>query len=91
MPRVALSLEQKKAYKVKDFKGWVCHQMKLSGKNQTEVAKALGISQPRLSGMLKIPQKGERVTADPFTYGDLLTLCELFSVSDEEKIRLLTL
>lgn len=91
MPRVALSLEQKKAYKVKDFKGWVCHQMKLSGKNQTEVAKALGISQPRLSGMLKIPKKGERVTDDPFTYGDLLTLCELFSVSDEEKIRLLTL
>lgn len=91
MPRVALNLEQKKAYKVKDFKGWVCHQMKLSGKNQTEVAAALGISQPRLSLMLKIPKKGERVTADPFSYGDLLILCDLFDIPDEEKIRLLTL
>lgn len=91
MPRVALSIEQKKAYKVKDLKGWVCHQMKVTGKKQKEVAEALGISQPRISSMLKVAKKGERVTADPFTYGDLLTLCNLFDVSDEEKIRLLTL
>lgn len=91
MPRVTLSLEQKKAYKVKDLKGWVCHQMKLSGKTQTEVAKALGLSQPRISSMLKIPKKGERVIADPFSYGDLLTLCDLFNVSGEEKEKLLTL
>ena len=49
MPRVALSIEQKKAYKVKDLKGWVCHQMKLSGKKQKDVAEALGISQPQMS------------------------------------------
>lgn len=91
MPRVAFSIEQKKAYKVKDFKGWIVKQMKLSGKNQTEVARALGISQPRLSSMLKIPKKGERATADPFSYGDLLILCKLFDVSGEEKEKLLTL
>ncbi len=28
---------------------------------------------------------------DPFSYGDIVTLCNLFGVSDEEKIRLLTL
>lgn len=27
MPRVALSVEQKKGYKLKDFKGWVIKQM----------------------------------------------------------------
>lgn len=93
MPKVALSIEQKKAYKVKDLKGWVWKQMKLSGKSQTEVAKAIGISQPRLSDMLRIAEKGDKRkdNPDPFTYGDLLTLCELFDVSDEEKIRLLTL
>ncbi len=93
MPRVALSLEQRKEYKMKDLKGWVHHQMKLSGKNQTEVAKALGISQSRLSGRLRIAKKGEtgKVTADPFSYGDLLILCNLFEVSDAEKQRLLTL
>lgn len=91
MPRVALSLEQKKAYKVKDFKGWVVKQMKLSGKKQKGVAEALEISQPRISSMLKITGNGEKVTADPFSYGNLLILCDLIKVSDEEKIRLLTL
>lgn len=92
MPRIALSIEQKKAYKVKDLKGWVRHQMKLSGKKQKDIAEALGISQPQISKMLKVSvKKGERATADPFTYGDLLTLCDLFEVSDTEKQRLLTL
>lgn len=88
MPRVVI---KKKDYKILDLKGWVVHQMKLNGMKQSDIAKALGISQPRVSGMLKIPKKGEHVPMDVFTYGDLLTLCELFNVSDEEKIRLLTL
>lgn len=93
MPRVALSIEQKKAYKMKDLKGWVWKKMKLSGKSQTEVAKAIGISQPRLSDMLRIAERdeGRKVNPDPFTYGDLLILCDLFEVSDTEKQRLLTL
>ena len=91
MPRVALSIEQKKAYKVKALKGWICYQMKMNGLVQDDIAKALSISQPRVSSMLKIPKKGERVTEDPFSYGDLLILCNLFGVSSEEKERLLTL
>lgn len=87
---MALSLEQKKAYKVKDFKGGV-KQMKLSGKKQKDVAEVLEISQPRISSMLKIAGNGEKVTADLFSYGNLLILCDLIKVSDEEKIRLLTL
>ena len=88
MPRVAI---KKKEYKILDFKGWIVHQMKMSGLTQYDIAEALGISQPNVSRMLKVPKRGERVEIDVFTYGDLLTLCELFEVSDEEKIRLLTL
>lgn len=88
MPRVAI---KEKEYKILDLKGWVVHQMKMSGLKQSDVAKALGISQPRISAMLKIPKKGERIPIDVFTYGDLLTLCKLFDVSGEEKEKLLTL
>lgn len=90
MPRVS---GKRKEYKVKDLKGWVVMQMKLHGMNQADVAKALGLSQPRLSDMLRIAKKGEgrKANPDPFTYGDLLTLCELFEVPGEEKQRLLTM
>lgn len=89
MPRVSA---KRKEYKVKDLKGWIVMQMKLHGMNQADVAKALGRSQPQISYMLKIPKNGrEKITADPFSYGDLLTLCELFDVSGEEKQRLLTM
>lgn len=88
MPRVAI---KKKEYKILDLKGWIVHQMKLSGLKQSDVAEALGISQPRVSSMLKIPKSGEKMPIDVFTYGDLLTLCELFEISDEEKRKLLTL
>lgn len=88
MPRVSI---KRKEYKVIDLKGWVVHQMKLAGMRQTDLAKALGISQSRVSVMLKVPRKGEKIPVDVFSYGDLLTLCELFGTSDEEKQRLLTL
>ena len=99
MPRIALGEEQKKMYKILDFKGWVAKQMKLAGKNQTEVAEALGISPGRMSQMLKIPEtkdrnkkkKGEKLEMDVFSYGQVLTLCEFFGVDGEEKERLLTL
>ncbi len=91
MPRITA---KKKDYKVLDLKGWVEGQMKIHGLNQTDVGKALGLSQPQVSYMLRIPKKEKDRTLnrmDTISYGDLLTLCELFEVSDEEKIRLLTL
>lgn len=88
MPRVAI---KKKEYKILDLKGWVQHQMKITGMRQADIAEALGVSQPMVSTMLKVPKKGEKANIDPFSYGDLLTLCELFHASDEEKTRLLTL
>lgn len=95
MPRSALSMEQRKEYKVKDFKGWVVKQMKLNRKRQADVAEALGISIGRVSQMLKIPDpkkdKGKHITEDPFSYGQVLILCEFFGVDGEEKKRLLTL
>ena len=92
MPRVSV---KRKEYKMLDLKGWIQHQMKVTGKRQADVAEALGVSQSRVSQMLKIPDrkksKNEKVTVDPFSYGDLLSLCELFGVDGEEKKRLLTM
>lgn len=91
MPRVAI---KKKDYKVLGLKGWVEGQMKIHGLNQTDIGKALGLSQPQVSYMLRIPKKENDRTLnkmDIFTYGDLLTLFKLFETPDEEIIRLLTL
>lgn len=93
MARIALSPEQKRAYKLKDFKGWVHKQMKLNGMNQADLGKALGVSQVRVSQMLKSPdpKSKSRADPDPFSYGDLLVLFDLFETPEEERKRLLTL
>ncbi len=95
MPRVALGMEQKRDYKLKDFKGWVKSQMHLNHKTQADVGRALGISQSMVSQMLKVPdkknKKDEKIKPDPFTYGQVLTLCEFFGANEEEKQKLLTL
>lgn len=95
MPRVALSLGQRRDYKLRDFKGWVIMQMKLNGKRQADVAEALGISCGRVSQMLKISDpkkdKGKKEEKDPFSYGQVLTLIEYFGISDEEILHLMKL
>ena len=91
MPRNHLD---RKRYKLKDLKKWVKMQMAATGKTQAEVGKVLGISQGMVSQMLKDPdkrKKGEKVNPDPFSYGQVLTLCEYFEVDGEEKQRLLTM
>ncbi len=93
VPRVALSMEQRMDYKLRDFKGWVIMQMKLNHKTQKEVGKALGVSQSKVSQMLKVPKDGKeerKVKKDPFTYGQVLTLCEFFGVDEKEKQKLFT-
>ena len=92
MPRVALTAAQRRDYKLRDFKGWVTKQMKLNGKRQADVAAVLGLSTSRVSQMLKIPKgKNDKTDPDPFSYGQVLTLCEFFRVDGEERERLLTL
>ncbi len=92
MPKVALTTAQRREYKVRDFKGWVTMQMKLNGKRQADVAAVLGISAGRVSQMLKIPHgKEDKVNPDPFSYGQVLALCEFFGVDGEERQQLLTL
>ena len=91
MPRVALTAEQRKDYKVLDLKTWVIRQMKLNGKRQSDVAKVLGVSGGRVSQMLRFPKKGERLKTDVFSYGQLLLLCEYFNADEEERRRLMTL
>lgn len=99
MPRTPLGEEQKKMYKVLDFKGWVEKQMRITGKNQRDVAEALEISPGRLCQMLMVPEpkdrgkkkKGGKFEIDVFSYGQVLTLCKFFGVDGDEKERLLTL
>lgn len=89
MPRI---LAKKQEYKVLDLKKWIKMQMAANDMNQTMVGEALGISQEMVSKRLSNKKEGGRiVNKDPFSYGDLLTLFELFDTPDEEKIRLLTL
>lgn len=95
MPRVALSKEQMVAYKLKDIKGWIHKKMKLTGKKQSDIANVLGVSNGRVSQMLKNydPKKepGKQGEKDPFSYGQLLLLCDFFGADEEEKERLLTI
>lgn len=88
MPRVTIN---KKKYKILDLKGWIVGQMKVHGLKQKDIADALGVSQPVVSLMLRIPNEKDRTNIDQISYGDLLTLFDLFGTSDEEKARLLTL
>ena len=46
MPRITA---KKKEYKVLDLKKWIKMQMAVSGKRQSDVGKALGISQGAVS------------------------------------------
>ena len=94
MPRVALSMEQKRDYKLKDFKLWVIMQMHEHGKTQEDVGKAIGVAQSTVSKMLRVPKKGEKdrgIKPDPFTYGQVLVLCDFFGADEKTKQRLLTL
>lgn len=84
MPRVAI---KKKDYKIRDLKSWVHGQIHAHGLKQKDVARKLGISQQALSTRLK--PGGRQRESDPFSYGDLLTLFELFGTTDEEKLHLL--
>ena len=91
MPRVDI---KKKEYKLKDFKGWVRAQMHINHKTQKDIGDALGVTQANISYMLKIPdqkKKGENINPDPFSYGQLLVLFQLFDTPDEERLRLLKL
>ena len=89
MPRITA---KKKEYKVLDLKKWIRMQMAASGKKQSDVGKVLGISQCAVSERLKDKKKGGKIiNPDPFSYGDVVALCELFEVSGEERQKLLTL
>ena len=57
MPRVALTVEQKVDYKLLDFKIWVVGQMKRNHMTQTDIGKALNLSQAQICQKLKVPDK----------------------------------
>ena len=91
MPRVALSLEQKKQNKIKYLTEWIDGRMHSMGLRQEDVAKALNITQPALCARLSPKTYKKNKNADPFKFGDLLILCSILEATQEEKERLLTL
>lgn len=91
MPRVALSLEQRKRNKIKDLTEWIDGRMHSMGLEQEDVARELNISQEALSARLNPKTYAKNKRADPFKYGDLLVLFKLLDASDEEILRLMRL
>ncbi len=91
MPKVALSREQRKEYKIRDLAGWIDGRMHSLGLNQEDVAKALGITQAAVSARINPKTYKKNKRSDPFKYGDLLILFRLLEATPEEKERLMTL
>lgn len=88
MPRIKA---KKREYMIRDLAGWVAGKMHTCGFKQEDVAKELGISQQALSNRINPGKYKRGEIKDPFSYGDMLTLCKLFDVDGEEKEKLLTL
>ncbi|MDE6749900.1 MAG: hypothetical protein K2K21_12690 [Lachnospiraceae bacterium] len=91
MPRAALSLEQKKVYKVKDLAGWIYGRMHSKGLKQEDLAKALNITSQAFSSRLNPKTYEKNKRADPFKYGDLLILFKVLEATDEEILWLMRL
>lgn len=79
MPRVSLS---KKKYKVSDLSKYIASEMYAQDISQEELAMHLGITQPGLSYKMK---------NNAFSYGDLLTIFDVFGTPNEKKAELMTL
>ncbi len=91
MPRVALSLEQKRRNKIKYLTEWIDGRMHSMELTQEDVAKELNITQEAFSMRLNPKTYKKNKNADPFKFGDLLILCSILEATPEEKERLLTL
>lgn len=91
MSSVALTTEQRIENRVKRLPGWIVSQMHSLEMKQDEVAKKLGITQSSLSTRLNPKEYKKKRTKDPFSYGDMIVLFELFDTPIEEMERLMRL
>lgn len=91
MSRVALTLEQKKKYKIRDLAGRISGRMHMLGIKQKDLAEALDITQQAVCNKLSPKTYKENENADPFSYGELLIVFDVLEFSQEERARLLTL
>ena len=90
MPRVSIN---KKKYKLIDLKAWIIGQAKTNNMTYEDLAKALNISKSSMQDKLRTEKtpSGKKPREDPFTYGELLDLFELFGADTETRVRLLTI
>lgn len=79
MPRIAI---KKKQYKISDLSKFVVGEMYAQDVTQEEMARHMGITQSTFSYKLK---------HNAFSYGDLLTIFDVLGVTNEQKIKLMSL
>lgn len=91
MPRVALSMEQRRRNRIKYLAEWIDGRMHSKKLTQADVAKELNISQEALSARLNPKTYEKNKRADPFKFGDLLILCKILEATDEEILHLMKL
>lgn len=89
MPRVALSPEQKKEHMVADLPYWFEKEARKRGLCQKDLADALGITRQAYNGRKK--KKADGKPKDTFSYGEMLILFRLIGISEDDKLKLLTL
>lgn len=89
MPRVALSPEQKKDYKVSDLPYWFEKEGRKKGLHQADLAKAINITPQAWNGRKKPMLNGK--PKDTFSYGDMLILFNLLDTPEHERLKVVTL
>lgn len=91
MPRIALTIEQKRRSKIVGLAEWINGRMRMLGLRQSDLAKALNITQAAVSNKLRASTYKDNKNADPFSYGELLILFDLLGATPEERSRLMTI
>lgn len=89
MPRVALTVEQKREYMLADLPYWFEKEANKQKMHHKDLAEALGITPQAWNGRKKRKPNGK--PKDPFSYGELLILFQLLGTEEHDRLKLLTL
>ena len=89
MPRVALSMEQKRDYMVTDLPYWFEKEARKKKMHTKDLAQALGIT-PQAWNERKKPKVNGK-PKDSFGYGEMLILFRLLELGEEDILRLMKL
>lgn len=83
MPRVPLSANQKKVYKLKDLYAWIEGKRSIKDITQADMGKVLDVSQTAVSARLLGLKRGK----DSLKCGELMLLFKELEASDDEILK----